>query len=64
MVMSNGAPIIILNMVHVFFYLCRKLADKKSVRIIVYRNGKCTEPVEVLAELHKMQEVCLYSFIS
>ena len=40
-------------------YLCfsRKLATKKSVRIIVYRNGKCTEPVEIVAELDKKEEV-------
>ncbi|XP_053383698.1 uncharacterized protein LOC128549935 [Mercenaria mercenaria] len=34
----------------------KKLAEVKRVRIIVYRNGKCTEPVEVVADLSKLEE--------
>jgi len=34
------------------------------VRIIVYRNGKSTEPVEVVADLAKMEEVCLLSTLA
>ncbi|KAL4224512.1 doublecortin domain-containing protein [Mactra antiquata] len=34
----------------------KKLAEVKRVRIIVYRNGKCTEPVEIVADLSKLNE--------
>ncbi|XP_052801857.1 doublecortin domain-containing protein 1-like [Mya arenaria] len=34
----------------------KKLSEHKCVRIIVYRNGKSTEPVEVVADLSKMEE--------
>jgi len=37
--------------------LSRKLADHRRVRIIVYRNGRCTEPVEVVADFSKIEEV-------
>lgn len=35
----------------------RRLAEHRRVRIIVYRNGKCTEPVEVVADLSNLEEV-------
>lgn len=50
--------VIAVDMLLLFF--SRKLAEVKRVRIIVYRNGKCTEPVEVVADLSKLEEVNIF----
>ncbi|KAL3841516.1 hypothetical protein ACJMK2_019650 [Sinanodonta woodiana] len=34
----------------------KKLSEKKRVRVVVYRNGKSTEPVEIVADLSKKEE--------
>lgn len=38
------------------FYF-RALVERKRVRIVVYRNGKSTEPVEIVADLSDIQGV-------
>ena len=44
------------------FYF-RKLIKNNRVRIVVYKNGIATEPVEVVADLNNLEDVSMLKIL-
>ena len=47
-----------------YFFLHRNLLESNRYRIVVYRNGYATEPLEIVADLDNVEEVNATPFMN